>query len=78
MSEEKSALNYWIESDSSNIGEILYCGKARELFIKFKRGGKVYSYQDCPEDLAIAFRDAESHGKFFHKEIKSLEYKEIA
>lgn len=45
------------------------------LVIEF-HSGKVYSYPDATKEVFIAFRDAESKGKFFNAHIKN-QYKAV-
>lgn len=41
----------------------------KALVIEFK-GGSRYRYKDVPEEVWIAYKGAESVGKFFYKYIK--------
>lgn len=41
----------------------------KTLVIEFK-GGSRYRYKDVPEEVWIAYKGAESVGKFFYKYIK--------
>jgi len=56
--------------DSSNILGTTYFPQKNTLYISFNRGG-VYSYSNVTEELYEEFKNAESQGKFFAKEIKS-------
>ncbi len=54
---------------SSNISSVGYNGMYRTLEIEFKNGN-IYRYFEVPENIATKLFEAESIGKFFHKEIK--------
>ena len=55
---------------SSNILKTVYFPKNKRLYISFNRGN-TYSYGNVSEEFYKEFEDAESHGKFFFKNIKS-------
>lgn len=46
-----------------------YDKENKTLVIEFK-GGSQYRYKDVPEEVWIAYKGAESVGKFFYKYIK--------
>ena len=54
---------------SEIIKEFSYAVEKSTLLITFSKGG-VYSYADVPVALFYRFIAAESHGKFFHAEIR--------
>lgn len=54
---------------SSNVAAWGYDIPSRCLYVEFK-GGSTYRYNDVPGDVALAWAEAESKGKFFLKEIK--------
>lgn len=60
----------YIESifDSGNILKTTYFPQQHRLYIAFKRG-HTYSYSNVTPEKYEEFENAESHGKFFHKEI---------
>ena len=62
----------YIESvfKSENILKILYFTESQRLYISFSRGD-TYSYENFPPDIYEEFEDAESTGKFFHKNINT-------
>lgn len=60
-----------IKVESSNIAEISYKTKDSVLFVKFKNG-TVYSYTGVPAAEFINLLQAESVGKYFNAEIKSV------
>lgn len=62
--------------DSSNILGTTYFPLKNTLYISFNRGG-VYSYSNVTEELYEEFKNAESQGKFFAKEIKSQPQKYV-
>lgn len=73
--ERKEVLNEdetigYIESvfKSENILKTTYFPKAQRLYIAFSRG-QTYSYGNISPEFYQEFEDAESHGKFFHKNI---------
>ena len=61
--EEKIAVS------SRDIAIIGYDINEKRLEIAFRAGG-VYRYEGVSEDLFMAFRNAESHGRFFQEHIK--------
>lgn len=56
--------------DSSNILQTTYFPQQERLYISFNRGG-VYSYQNITKEKYEEFKNAESQGKYFIKEIKN-------
>ena len=54
---------------SSNILSIGYDAKTFTLEIEFK-GGAVYQYSNVPPEVHAQLMSAESHGKFFHANIR--------
>ena len=56
--------------DSSNILKTTYFPKQNRLYVSFNRGG-VYSYENVDNEKYEEFKDAESQGKYFIKEIKN-------
>ncbi|MBI3830948.1 MAG: KTSC domain-containing protein [Planctomycetes bacterium] len=61
---------------SSHIISIGYSRANRTLYIKFD-GGSVYGYLNVPESMFSDFIEAESHGKFAHRNIYS-QYKYVS
>jgi len=59
-----------VEVGSSNIASVGY--HDGKLFVEFKRSGAVYEYRGVPEDVYQALINAESVGKFFHRNVKSV------
>ena len=57
--------------ESTMIKSIEYWPKAKELFVEFRKTGKVYSYQDVPAALFNEFMGADSKGKYFNQFIKT-------
>lgn len=55
--------------DSSMIRYIGYEASNGTLEIQFNSGA-VWQYYDFPESLWYEFKEAESKGKFFHREVK--------
>lgn len=58
-----------LSPESSNIMLAEYDNENKTLVIEFK-GGSRYRYKDVPEEVWIAYKGAESVGKFFYKYIK--------
>lgn len=58
-----------LSPESSNIMLAEYDKENKTLVIEFK-GGSQYRYKDVPEEVWIAYKGAESVGKFFYKYIK--------
>ena len=61
----------YIKVGSSHIDLVSYSEKLKVLSIKFKSGLFIYEYFDVPEQTYKDFLEAESKGKFFHKNIKN-------
>ena len=64
----------WQEVDSSNIKAV--GTKGHYLIIQFHKGDSVYRYPNCSNlfsDLCMA----KSIGKYFHKEIRNLQYEKL-
>lgn len=59
---------------SSNIRAIGYDEKEEVLEIEFNKGG-VYQYENFPKEIFEMFLNAGSKGKFFHKFIRSKNFK---
>ena len=56
--------------DSSNILQTTYFPLKNKLYVSFKRGG-VYSYLNITSEIYSEFKEAESQGKYFQKNIKN-------
>lgn len=69
--EEDGTLGY-VESvfNSGNILKTTYFPINQRLYIAFSRGN-TYSYAHISPELYQEFEDADSQGKFFHKEINN-------
>lgn len=61
----------WVLLESSNLEAASYNTITNELDIQFK-GGSIYRYSDVPESVYQDLLDADSHGKFFHTNIKGM------
>jgi len=75
INNEDGSIGY-IESvfKSENILKTTYFPKNERLYIAFSRGD-TYSYGNISEEFYEEFEEAESHGKFFYKNInKKSEY----
>lgn len=64
-----------IELKSSNIAKVTYVCDCYGLVIDFKNGRR-YFYMDVPETVFLDLIKSDSHGKYFHKNIKG-QYSEI-
>lgn len=60
----------WEKVESSQLDAIHYAPSVKRLFIRFKGGG-VYEYAGVPEMVVDAFRQSQSKGTFFGKQIKN-------
>jgi len=58
-----------VEVTSSNIASVGY--HDGKLFVEFRRSGAVYEYRGVPEYVYHELINAESVGKFFHRNIKN-------
>lgn len=58
--------------ESSQITAIGYDAQSQTLVIRFKSNGAVYHYFDVPPATWEGFKAAESKGRFFGKNIKSV------
>ena len=69
---EKNNIIGYVECvyDSTSLLKSLYFPQTQSLYLSFKRGG-VYSYSNVDNQLYENFENAESQGKFFHKEIRN-------
>jgi hypothetical protein len=61
----------WIDVDSSCIDAIAFDNSSNILKIRFQNGS-VYQYSDFDRLKFSDFRNASSHGRFFHQEIKDF------
>jgi len=70
--ESEGALPY-IEfyPNSSIIEHVEYWPKVKELFIEFKKTGKIYAYQNVPVVVFNEFMAAKSKGLYFNQQIKN-------
>ena len=59
----------WVSVVSSNLSRIRWDVQTSTLEVEFL-GGRVYQYFDVPEGVFDAFRQADSHGKFFQQNIR--------
>jgi KTSC domain len=55
--------------ESSHFAAVGYDPAAREMEIEFKNGA-VYSYHGVPREFHDTMMNADSHGAFFHKNVK--------
>ena len=56
--------------ESSNIAEIGYDANSGRLRVRFISSGGLYEYDDVSKKLAEDFLQADSKGRFFHKNIR--------
>jgi hypothetical protein len=57
--------------ESSVISDVEYWPKVEEMFIQFRKTGKIYAYQNVPADVYADLLHADSRGKFFNQNIKT-------
>jgi hypothetical protein len=57
--------------ESSVISDVEYWPKVEEMFIQFRKTGKIYAYQNVPASIYSDLLHAESRGKFFNQNIKT-------
>jgi hypothetical protein len=63
--------------ESKDIKSIGYDDKTLSLEVEFN-SGSIYVYFKVPKNIYIEFMEADSHGKFFHRNIKNkFEYKKL-
>ena len=62
-----------IPVESSNLESVGYSKVDEMLEIEFK-SGSVYRYYDVEEEVYEGLMDADSHGSFFHYNIKEANY----
>lgn len=66
----------WEEVDSSNINRIAFDEETASILVEFK-DGQQFAYDDCSPRLYEQFKNAESVGKFFYKNIKPKAYERL-
>ena len=54
---------------STQVRAATYDPQAQRLTLTLNSGGK-YAYHQVPQDKAVAFGEADSHGDFFHANIR--------
>jgi lysyl-tRNA synthetase class 2 len=59
----------WEKTNSSMIDAFEYDPAFRVLHIQF-RSGRIHSLEGVPAEVATAFSEAESKGKFFHANLR--------
>jgi hypothetical protein len=62
-----------ISVDSSNIVSIGHNPYTHTLTVEFL-GGDIYEYSGVPREIYKDFLEADSHGRFFHRQIKAADY----
>jgi len=55
---------------SSQIKEIAYDGPSETLYVKFKNGEKVYSYNPVKKETHTELMSADSIGKYYHANVR--------
>jgi hypothetical protein len=65
--------NQPFEVNSSSIDSVLYNGWAKTLDVEFKNGS-VYRYYKVPRKTYREFMNAESHGSYFHHNIRKGDF----
>lgn len=59
----------WIPVSSDNISRVRYDEESLTLEIEFNNG-RVYQFLDVPTQVFDSLMAADSHGQFFHAQIK--------
>lgn len=59
--------------ESTNLERVAYNPGRQTLTVEFRKGG-LYRYNDVPPDKVADLLKAESHGKYFHQNIKTPEH----
>jgi hypothetical protein len=57
--------------ESTIISKVEYWPKVKEMFIQFRKTGKIYAYQNVPADIYTDMLHTQSRGKFFNQNIKT-------
>jgi len=72
-----TTMQFYEDFNSSNIKGIAYSGTSNTLWVKFTKG-TIYSYSGVTKQRFDAFKNAESKGKYFHKNIRgNYEYEKV-
>ena len=53
----------WIKVSSSRVSEVAYDSDNKKVFVKFRKGGTVYVYEEVSEETFKLFIGAPSIGK---------------
>lgn len=64
-------LKEWVDVVSSNLEEVEYNNKTKELKIKFKNSPNIYIFKNVPGKIYAGMMWSNSKGKYFHKNIKN-------
>lgn len=56
--------------ESTNLDWVAYDEDTKKLYVCFKQGGSIYSYDDVPADIFEGLLNAGSHGRYFAVKIK--------
>ncbi len=62
-----------VQVESSNLASVGYNPETTTLEIEF-HSGDIYQYSGVPEDVHQGLMNAESKGKYFHRNIKNAGY----
>lgn len=62
----------WKDVHSDVVEQIKYNDNTEELFVKWRRGGRVSIYDDVPADIANQAMTAWSVGKFLDEKVKPV------
>jgi lysyl-tRNA synthetase class 2 len=66
-----SASSSFVCPESTVISKVEYWPKVKELFVQFRKTGKIYAYQNVPPNVYSDLLHADSKGKQFNQHIKT-------
>jgi KTSC domain len=61
----------WLSLESEMLASVAYDADQQILYLRFRKTGDVYRYIDFPDTQYQVFLDAESHGRFFLRQIRN-------
>lgn len=71
----KNAESYLIDTDRSTcFSGVGYDTYLDDLYVKFRESGKIYVYENVPQDVYDSLVNADSMGGYYNKEIKGYYY----
>lgn len=71
----ENAESYLIDTDRSTcFSGVGYDSYLDDLYVKFRESGKIYVYENVPQDVYDSLVNADSMGGYYNKEIKGYYY----